>query len=106
MTRVDALIDDTCEFTNKKGTIRARKFTFLVDFERGKRKAAGEGEVVVGKEGEVEVVLSPEEHQDIMWATEEEVLRGVDEKGREIVFAFGDQKERILEGFRLMREGA
>lgn len=98
ITRVEALIDDTCEFGNKKGTVRARKFTFLVDFER----------YTGDSPGETEVTLNPAEHQDVMWVSEEEVVKGKEgeeDQGRKIEFAFEDQRDRILEGFRLLRKG-
>lgn len=99
VTRIEALIDDTCEFGNKKGTVRARKFTFLVDFERTNEL-----------EEELKVMLNPAEHQDVMWASEEEVLRGVEVgreagEGRKIAFAFDDQRGRLLEGFKILKEG-
>ncbi|KAM7184414.1 hypothetical protein V8F20_012237 [Naviculisporaceae sp. PSN 640] len=100
VTDIQALIDDTCEFGNKKGTVKARKFTFLVDFERHSEA-----------EEEVKVMLNPAEHQDVMWASEEDVLRG-EEVGREaggggrkIAFAFEDQRERILEAFKILKAG-
>ncbi|KAK4207530.1 hypothetical protein QBC37DRAFT_433321 [Rhypophila decipiens] len=108
MTRVEALIDDTCEFGNKEGTIKARKFTFLVDFERGQR-----GEELGAGMG-MGIKLNPAEHQDVMWATEEEVVSGEElgsepgtdgkTRGRKIVFAFDDQRERLIEGFRILNE--
>ncbi|KAM7187454.1 hypothetical protein V8F33_011194 [Rhypophila sp. PSN 637] len=108
MTRVEALIDDTCEFGNKKGTIKARKFTFLVDFERGRK-----GEEL-GAGMDMGIKLNPAEHQDLMWATEEEVVSGEElgiepgtdgkKSGRKIVFAFDDQRERLMEGFRILNE--
>jgi 8-oxo-dGTP pyrophosphatase MutT (NUDIX family) len=68
------------EFTNSTGLKRFGKFHFEVDV------AAGE------------VRLDENEHQDYVWACEEDCLRGVVD-GREILFTAPAQRDIVLEGF-------
>ncbi len=70
------------------------KFEFVVSVE-------GEGE------GMPKVKLDPEEHVDFVWATEgdcreRQVMRG--EEVVELNFTFKEQRESVLEAFRLVRE--
>ena len=74
---------DTLEFDGSKQT-KWRKLTFLVGL--------GEGGV-----GEVPgVCLNAEEHVDAVWAGEEEVLTGRAD-GRDIVFAYDEQRQTLLD---------
>jgi 8-oxo-dGTP pyrophosphatase MutT (NUDIX family) len=75
-------------FANRKGTRFYCRFSFEVAVE------AWEG-----------VSLDPNEHQDFVWATEEEVRRGVVGERRIEVSNF-QMKRLILEAFRLRREEA
>ncbi|KAI8299795.1 hypothetical protein K4K59_002048 [Colletotrichum sp. SAR11_240] len=78
-------------FTNRTGKIFFCRFAFEVEVE------TGEGEV----EGAVRI--DPEEHQDFVWATEEEVRAGrVGDK--EIPATNGQMMRIILDGFRRRRE--
>lgn len=74
-------------FTNRTGAKILAKFCFEV--------GVGEGEVRV----------DPAEHQDFVWATEEEV-RGGRVGEREITITARSMRAIILEGFRLRRERA
>ncbi|SPO03080.1 uncharacterized protein DNG_05761 [Cephalotrichum gorgonifer] len=73
-------------FTNRTGSKILCRFSFEVEVE--------------GWEG---VSLDPAEHQDYVWATEEEVRAGRAE-GREIVFTNRGMMALVLEGFRLRKE--
>lgn len=74
---------DTLEFDGKEGG-RWRKITFLA--------------VLSDRETPV-VQLDAEEHQDAVWATEREVIAEKCE-GREIVFAYPEQKVLVLDVLR------
>ncbi|KAK3303796.1 NUDIX hydrolase domain-like protein [Chaetomium strumarium] len=52
--------------------------------------------VVLDDGDEAVVRLNAQEHQDAVWATDAEVASGMCE-GREIVFAYGDQKQLVLD---------
>ncbi len=76
-------VADTLEFDGREGG-RWRKVTFLVILD----------------DGEVPVVrLSAEEHEDAVWAAEEEVIAGKCE-GREIEFAYEGQRQTVLDALR------
>ncbi|KAK5659396.1 hypothetical protein OQA88_1489 [Cercophora sp. LCS_1] len=73
-------------FTNRAGTKTFCRFAFGVEVEDWES-----------------VKLDPNEHQDYVWASEEEVSEGkVGE--RELVFTVEETRRLILEGFRLWRE--
>ena len=75
-------------FTNRAGTKKFCRFSFETEVESCDR-----------------VVLDPNEHQDYVWATEEEVR---DEKigGREIPLTGPAARSMILTAFRLRKEGS
>ncbi|KAK3381009.1 hypothetical protein B0H63DRAFT_474750 [Podospora didyma] len=90
MTHAEALLDDTMEWDCREG--RARKITCLVNVEGS---AAGSGGAAAG--GELpRVVLSPDEHCDHVWASKQDISEGRCD-GRELKFAYGEQKQIILE---------
>lgn len=87
MTYVRALVDDTTEFEGREGVWR--KITCLVDVDQ------------MGDNDETpEVTLEPLEHQDFVWASEEDVGNGnVD--GKNIKFAYEMQRETIKVAFQI-----
>ncbi|KAJ0415177.1 NUDIX hydrolase domain-like protein [Aspergillus carlsbadensis] len=106
--------------------IRAKKYTFLVEIEEGipavsasvtgngdegnegdglpaDKLAVGTVDSGLARRWEDLVVLDPEEHRDFEWATEEEVLVGV-ETGEGRYQSFAKHGPHILEGFRIVKE--
>ena len=81
-------VADTLEFDGQEGE-RWRKVTFLVVLDGGEVPA---------------VRLSAEEHEDAVWATDEEVVAGKCE-GREIEFAYEGQKQTVLDALRRAGNG-
>ena len=79
--------EDGQVFLTRTGNLVA-KFHFLVD-------------VPQGCEGAVK--CDPEEHSEWAWATEAEVEAAV-VAGREVQFTTADQREAVLDGFRLWRK--
>ncbi|KAF2091456.1 hypothetical protein K490DRAFT_31235 [Saccharata proteae CBS 121410] len=55
--------------------------------------------------GHIPVKLDPIEHQNFLWATEEEIRRG-EVGGLHLDFVSPDQVAVMLEGFRIIRSGA
>lgn len=74
-------------FTNRRGTGVYVRFTFHVQAQS------------------CDVVLDPEEHQAYVWATEDEVRRGVMADGRAIPATVAATRAVILEAFRLRGNG-
>ena len=75
----------------------------LIIFSRRQRRYCKYSFVVHVDEGQ-EVKLDPNEHEAFLWATEEECRAGkVGET--EVRFTFKEQKDSILEGFRMRKEG-
>ena len=72
-------VADITEFEGSKNT-KWRKVSFLVLLQEGQ----GQG-----------VKVNEEEHQDAVWASEEEMLAGRCE-GKEIIFAYDVQRETVL----------
>lgn len=71
-------------YTNRTGTVSFLRFVFHV--------------LVKSTDN---VVLDPEEHQDYVWATEEEVRAGMTEDNRDIPATVPATRAYILEAFRL-----
>lgn len=94
MTHARALVDDTTEFEGREGIWR--KITCLVEVDQ----AGGNNEKDIP-----EVTLAPSEHQDFVWASEEDVDNGnVD--GKNVKFAYEVQRETIKEAFRIAARGS
>ncbi|KAL7789163.1 NUDIX domain-containing protein [Trichoderma ceciliae] len=74
-------------FTNSTGTLAICAFGFEVEVEEGG-----------------EVVLDPNEHQDWVWAGEEEIGRGVTDGGKKIPLSGVRMRNKLTEAFRLRRE--
>lgn len=82
-TSIEKVVSGVHRFESRSGK-KVGKFCFMV-------------EVGVG-----EVKLDPKEHQDFVWASEEEVIKG--ETGRvKLVFTSDRMRETVLEGFRLLK---
>ncbi|KAM7213764.1 NUDIX hydrolase domain-like protein [Rhypophila decipiens] len=95
VSHVRALVDDKTEFKGREGTWR--KITCLVEVNASD---ADEEYLEMPK-----VSLEPLEHQDFVWASEEDIERGrVGEK--EIKFAYQVQKETIKLAFGMAKEGS
>jgi 8-oxo-dGTP pyrophosphatase MutT (NUDIX family) len=92
VTMIRQLVGEGYTFITYRKKLKVRGFSFLVEVE--------------STEG---VKLDPEEHQEFLWASEEECRRKrvVREDGEvvEIKFTIGEAEGRILEGFRLWNEG-
>ncbi|KAH8422368.1 NUDIX hydrolase [Aspergillus melleus] len=86
---VDLIAVDEWTRVKSDEVVRAAKFTFLVEVE--------EAETVGWEEM---VNLEPEEHEEFVWATEEEVKYGVEGNGSRLRFV-GDQGKTLLRGFGL-----
>lgn len=84
-------------FMNRSGTRLFVKFCFEVEVEAG-AGADGDGRPVVR--------LDANEHQDWVWATEEEVKNDVMADGKPIPVTTLGQKRILLNAFRLRREEA
>lgn len=87
--RVGPQVGGAYMFTTGSGNLVC-KIHFAVEAERS-------------ADGKLDVKLDPEEHQDYVWATEEEVLAG---KAGDVVLDFttAEQKAIILEAFKARRE--
>ncbi|OAP64290.1 hypothetical protein AYL99_00262 [Fonsecaea erecta] len=71
------------------------KFEFLVEVEGGDGSPAGV----------LQVRLDPNEHANYVWATEEECREGrAKRENIELVFTTRQQKETLLEGFKIRKE--
>jgi 8-oxo-dGTP pyrophosphatase MutT (NUDIX family) len=68
------------DFDGWEDGVKWRKLTFLAVLDGGEEPV---------------VRLNPEEHQDAVWATAAEVISGIC-GGSEIEFAYGDQKQLVL----------
>jgi hypothetical protein len=88
-------------FTNSSGRKIICRFNFEMEVDL--EGAEGEGAVGVEGAGGPHVVVDPEEHQDYVWATEEEVRRG-NVGGKKITITNRQMQALIFEGFRLRRE--
>ncbi|KAK4107332.1 hypothetical protein N656DRAFT_720311 [Canariomyces notabilis] len=103
VTRVLGVVDQT-EFEGKEEGWRWRKITFLVEVE----VQSGDNLEVEGGsgcgEGVLGVRLDPAEHCDAVWASEEEVMAGSC-GGREIEFAYEEQRKLVLKVLRGCRSG-
>ncbi|KAK1149722.1 hypothetical protein N8T08_005276 [Aspergillus melleus] len=86
---VDLIAVDEWTRVKSDEVIRAAKFTFLVEVE--------EAEAVGWEE---RVKLEQDEHEEFVWATEEEVKYGVEGNGSRLRFV-GDQGKTLLRGFGL-----
>ena len=91
MTHVRALVDDTTEFEGREGVWR--KITCLVEVDQ----ADGDKETP-------DVTLEPFEHQDFLWASEEDVISG-NVGGKDVKFAYEVQRETIKVAFRIAAGG-
>ncbi|KAI9897732.1 hypothetical protein N3K66_007588 [Trichothecium roseum] len=91
-------------FMNRSGTRLFVKFCFEVEVEAEAGAAAG----VDGADGDGRPVvrLDANEHQDWVWATEEEVKNDVTADGKPIPVTTLGQKRILLNAFRLRREEA
>ncbi|KAI9040401.1 NUDIX hydrolase [Aspergillus affinis] len=87
---VDLIAVDEWTRVKSDEVVRAVKFTFLVQVEE---EAEGVG-------WEQRVKLEPEEHEEYVWATEEEVKHGVEGNEGKLKFV-GDQGRTLLKGFGL-----
>ena len=76
-------------FLSRSGK-RIGKFNFLVDAEKGRG-------------GKLDVKLDPNEHQNYVWAAEEEV-KARTAGGIELEFTTKDQEAVVLEAFKVRRE--
>lgn len=61
--------------------------------------------VEAGSDVEEQVKLDPEEHQDFVWATEEEIQRGI-ASDRSLSFTSQEQLQVILDAFEMRRNHA
>ena len=94
MTHVRALVDDTTEFKGREGIWR--KITCLVDV--GQAGGSNGVEMPV-------VTLEPLEHQDFVWASEEDIENG-NVNGENIKFAYQVQRETIKAAFGMAARGS
>ncbi len=90
-TSVGPPVGDGYSFTIRSGKLVC-KFTFVVDVEKG-------------PDGKINVKLDPKEHQNYVWASEEDVkARKVGEL--ELRFTTSEQEAVVLEAFKARREAS
>lgn len=92
---IRALVDDKTEFEGRGGIWR--KITCLVEVQDSEKDD--------GSARMPQVSLEPLEHQDFLWATEEEINRG-QTGDKDIKFAYEVQRETIKAAFDIVGEGA
>ncbi|KAK0629412.1 NUDIX hydrolase domain-like protein [Bombardia bombarda] len=85
MSHAEAVLDDSTEWEHGNG--RCRKITFLARID-----SVSQAPLMPA------VTLEPTEHQDFVWATKEEVERGLCD-GRKLDFAYVGQSDTILHAF-------
>lgn len=90
LTQVLGLLDGSTEWDTRAG--RWRKLTFLVRVS---------GREVEGDHRPPDVVLEPNEHQEFVWATEQEVNVRKCGDGRLLKFAYEEQIKTILDAFAI-----
>ncbi|KAL8917297.1 MAG: hypothetical protein Q9208_008018 [Pyrenodesmia sp. 3 TL-2023] len=96
-TSVGPMVGEGYTFKTRSGKM-VRKLNFIVEIER----RGGNGDGDSGSDHNFEVRLRPEEHQDFVWATEEEVrARKVGDV--EIGFTMPEQETVVLDAFAVLK---
>jgi hypothetical protein len=85
-------------FVSSKG-LRVRRFSVVAVLAEGVEWGEGPG----GRGGWVNVTVDPKEHQDWVWATEDEVAAARFDD-RELVFTSEDERRDILAVFHVLKD--